>query len=71
MDIEGAEYELVPHLADMSVWPVMDHLLVEWHGSDVGGGTVEEIEFRDIRAKTASKKLMAEGVHMQPYITSA
>ncbi|KAJ6789013.1 hypothetical protein PWT90_10840 [Aphanocladium album] len=31
MDIEGAEYDILPHLAEMRVWTVVDVLLVEWH----------------------------------------
>ncbi|CAG8955091.1 hypothetical protein HYFRA_00007106 [Hymenoscyphus fraxineus] len=31
MDIEGSEYELIPHFAEMGVWKVIDYLLVEWH----------------------------------------
>ncbi|KAG0041889.1 hypothetical protein BGZ83_001191 [Gryganskiella cystojenkinii] len=69
MDIEGAEYELVPHLADMSAWTVIDHLLVEFHGSEIAGGTPEEIERRELRAKAASKKLVDEGVNMPYYFT--
>ncbi|KAI8926898.1 hypothetical protein BC831DRAFT_454267 [Entophlyctis helioformis] len=31
MDIELAEYAIVPHMADMDVSSVMDYLFVEWH----------------------------------------
>ncbi|KAG0000776.1 hypothetical protein BGZ65_004069, partial [Modicella reniformis] len=71
MDIEGAEYEVIPHLAEMSTWTVIDHLLVEWHGAEVGGGTPEEIQFRDKRASAAKNKLIAEGVTMPAYDSSA
>ncbi|KAF9272960.1 hypothetical protein BGZ68_001957 [Mortierella alpina] len=71
MDIEGAEYEVIPHMADMGAWVVMDHLLVEWHGANVGGGTPEEIELRQVRAKAAMDKLIKEGVNMPAYDSGA
>ncbi|KAF9363644.1 hypothetical protein BGX34_003686 [Mortierella sp. NVP85] len=71
MDIEGAEYEVIPHLAEMSAWTVIDHLLVEWHGPQVGGGTPEEIDFRGKRAEAARQKLIAEGVLMPHYDSGA
>ncbi|KAF9983140.1 hypothetical protein BGZ65_002127 [Modicella reniformis] len=67
MDIEGAEYEVIPHMAEMSAWTVVDHLLVEWHGARVGGGTPQEMEYREKRAEAARKKLMDEGVNMPHY----
>ncbi|KAG0043823.1 hypothetical protein BGZ83_011000 [Gryganskiella cystojenkinii] len=70
MDIEGAEYEIVPHMADMQAWSVMDELLVEWHGRDIGGGSPEEIELRWTRAQAAKNKLISEGVHMPAYDSS-
>jgi len=71
MDIEGAEYEVVPHLAEMSAWTVIDHLLVEWHPPQHGGGTPEEIDFRAKRAEAAKQKLVAEGVIMPHYDSGA
>ncbi|KAF9168542.1 hypothetical protein DFQ26_005573 [Actinomortierella ambigua] len=71
MDIEGAEYEVVPHLADNQAWAVVDHLLVEWHGAEVGGGTPEEIKFRGDRASAAAEKLKKEGVMMPTYDSAA
>jgi hypothetical protein len=62
MDIEGSEYEIVPHMAEMSVWTVVDHLLVEWHGS-----VPDNPEFSDAIAKAAEGKLKAEGVNMPSY----
>ncbi|KAG0244018.1 hypothetical protein B0O80DRAFT_428475 [Mortierella sp. GBAus27b] len=69
MDIEGAEYEIIPHMAEMSAWVVVDYLLIEWHGAGVGGGTPEEIDFRDKRAAAAKKKLQDEGINMPSYDT--
>ncbi|KAF8935736.1 FkbM family methyltransferase [Dissophora ornata] len=71
MDIEGAEYEVIPHMAEMSAWTVVDHLLVEWHGAGVGGGTPDEISFRNQRALAAKDKLIAEGVKMPSYDSAA
>eukprot|EP01031_Cornospumella_fuschlensis_P028039 gene28039-33857_t len=31
MDIEGAEYELVPHIVQQKLWMRIDKLAVEWH----------------------------------------
>ncbi|KAG0303623.1 hypothetical protein BGZ98_006461 [Dissophora globulifera] len=71
MDIEGAEYELVPHLAEMSTWSVIDYLLVEWHGAEIGGGTPEEIKYREMKADAAGKRMVQEGVQMPPYNSAA
>ncbi|KAG0041097.1 hypothetical protein BGZ83_002360, partial [Gryganskiella cystojenkinii] len=68
MDIEGAEYEVVPHMASMQAWSVMDELLVEWHGrGELGGGSPEEMELRWARAQAAKNKLISEGVQMPVY----
>ncbi|KAF9900022.1 hypothetical protein EC991_008019 [Linnemannia zychae] len=71
MDIEGAEYEVVPHLAEMGAWAVMDHLLVEWHGSAIAGGTAEEINARKKVVEAAAAKLQAKGVQMPHYNSAA
>lgn len=68
MDVEGAEYELVTHMADMNVSAVVDYLLVEWHPVDE---MVEEPEEIRARAKAAEEKLQAEGVNMPPYNSGA
>ena len=62
MDIEGAEYEVVPHMAEMSIWTVVDHLLIEWHLNVAEDETL---------AKIAIEKLMAEGVNMPAYDSGA
>ncbi|KAF8929964.1 hypothetical protein EDD21DRAFT_382568 [Dissophora ornata] len=64
MDIAGAEYEVIPHMAEMGAWTVVDNLLVKWHGADVRGGTPEEISYRNQSALAAKDKLIAEGVKM-------
>ncbi|KAG0046782.1 hypothetical protein BGZ83_008065, partial [Gryganskiella cystojenkinii] len=65
MDIEGAEYEVVPHMASMQAWSVMDELLVEWHGrGELGGGSLEEMQLCWARAQAAKNKLISEGVQM-------
>ncbi|KAG0208705.1 hypothetical protein BGX28_000403, partial [Mortierella sp. GBA30] len=67
MDIEGSEYEVVPHLAEMSAWVVMDYLLVEWHSVDISGGSPEDVEMRKKWAEDAKTKLESEGVKMPHY----
>lgn len=64
MNIKGAEYEVVPHMAEMSLWSVVDHLLVDWHSFNIGGATLEETQHRDDRAAAALAKLEAEGVRV-------
>lgn len=31
MDIEGAEYEVIPHLVETGAYKLVDVLMVEWH----------------------------------------
>ncbi|KZL87986.1 family methyltransferase, partial [Colletotrichum incanum] len=64
MDIEGAEYDLVPHFVEMKAWTVIDYLLVEWH-------TALPQESAIKAAVEASQKLMAEGVNMPEYNSGA
>ena len=66
MDVEGAEYEIIPHMVEMSAWTVVDHLLVEWHDFVPGDGAL-----RRERAKAAAEKLKAEGVNMPDYNSAA
>lgn len=66
MDIEGAEYEIIPHMAEMGVSTVVDHLLVEWHSS-----LPEDFATSDARAKAAVEKLQTEGVNIPAYDSSA
>lgn len=58
MDIEGSEYEIIPHMAEMRAWSVVDHLLVEWHGAHQFGGTPEEIDLRHNRASAAKENCL-------------
>lgn len=73
MDIEGSEYEIVPHMAEMGVSEVLDYLLVEWHPYilDNGGLSEDEATFRYERKEAAEKKLKAEGVKMPHYDSSS
>jgi FkbM family methyltransferase len=64
MDVEGAEYEIIPHMVEMSAWTVVDHLLVEWHGGVAGDAALNY-------AKAAEEKLKAEGVNMPVYDSPA
>ncbi|KAM3525728.1 hypothetical protein NHJ13051_003814 [Beauveria bassiana] len=63
MDIEGAEYDIVPHLVKMRVWTVIDVLLVEWHGHLPTDEARQE-------AKDALEKLQAQGVSCPHYDSS-
>ncbi|KAJ5364855.1 uncharacterized protein N7496_010568 [Penicillium cataractarum] len=73
MDVEGSEYELVPHMAEMGVSAVLDYLLVEWHPSVIDKADLpeDEVTFRHARMKAAEEKLKAEGVNMPHYDSSA
>ncbi|KAG0237099.1 hypothetical protein BGW41_000267 [Actinomortierella wolfii] len=72
MDIEGAEYEVVPHLAEMQAGAVIDHLLIEWHGIDVTGVTdPEQARLIDERTKAAIARLEQMGVNMPKYDSAA
>ncbi|KEF52230.1 uncharacterized protein A1O9_11857 [Exophiala aquamarina CBS 119918] len=62
MDIEGAEYEIIPHMAEMGASIVTDYLLIEWHPT-----IPEDIDTSDARAKAAIEKLKAGGVNMPDY----
>ncbi|KJK75408.1 hypothetical protein H634G_09426 [Metarhizium anisopliae BRIP 53293] len=64
MDIEGSEYDVIPHMAEMRAWTVIDHLLVEWHSGLHDGDAVR-------RAEMGMKKLVAEGVNMPEYDSPA
>lgn len=64
MDIEGAEYDIVPHLAQMHLWTVIDALLVEWHTWLPDGEAA-------MVASSAADKLKAEGVQMPAYNSGA
>lgn len=63
MDIEGAEYEVITHMAEMSAWIVIDYLLVEWH-------TGMAKAYHDL-ANAAMEKLKKEGVQMPTYNSPA
>lgn len=64
MDVEGAEYELVPHMAEMGMWAVVDYLLIEWHTSGIPDELIA-------KAKSAQEKLEAEGVNIPFYDSAA
>jgi hypothetical protein len=65
MDIEGSEFEVIPHMADMKVWSVVDHLFVEWHSPELVDPAIHA------RAKAAESKLKAEGINMPSYDSGA
>ncbi|KAK2001932.1 FkbM family methyltransferase [Colletotrichum falcatum] len=64
MDVEGAEYDLLPHFVEMGAWAVVDHLLVEWHA-----GLPSEAAGR--AAAEALARLKAEGVNVPDYESPA
>ncbi|XWW92858.1 hypothetical protein V2A60_000785 [Cordyceps javanica] len=63
MDIEGAEYDILPHLVEMQAWTVIDVLLVEWHNQ------LPSEEAREA-AKNAIATLEAKGVSCPHYDSS-
>ena len=67
MDVEGAEYELIPHMVEMGAWIVIDHLFIEWHASKGIEVPEEDID----RASAAAEKLKAEGVNLPSYDSAA
>jgi FkbM family methyltransferase len=66
MDIEGAEYEVIPHMVEMSTWTVLDYLFVEWHP-----GVLEGNAFSEERVRVAQDALIAGGVNMPSYDSAA
>ena len=60
MDIEGAEYTILPHLLKTSAWLNIDYLLVEWH---------EHLTPKEnqIAAKEAVESMKTLGVKMPIY----
>lgn len=64
MDIEGAEYDIVPHMAEMGVWSVVDHLLIEWHTN------IPEQEAKD-KADAALELLKLKGIDCPTYDSAA
>ena len=68
MDIEGAEYEVLPHMVEMSAWKVVDHLFVEYHGFVL---KADEKAAAEEKAKAAQTELEAKGVKMPSYDSAA
>ena len=66
MDIEGAEYEVIPHMVEMGVWSVLDSILIEWHA----GFFKDKVEMEE-RVKVAKEALAAKGVSMPTYDSPA
>ncbi|GAO18170.1 uncharacterized protein UV8b_01173 [Ustilaginoidea virens] len=60
MDIEGSEYDVVPHMVEMGIWSVVDYLFVEWHKNVAG-------EEAMARGHAAKDKLISKGVQMPSY----
>lgn len=64
MDIEGAEYDIIPHMVEMGVWSVVDHLLIEWHD----GLPSEEAK---LKATAALEVLKEKGINCPEYDSAA
>ncbi|KHN94100.1 uncharacterized protein MAM_08030 [Metarhizium album ARSEF 1941] len=60
MDIEGSEYDVIPHMADMGASSVIDYLFVEWHYTLPEQDAIQ-------RAQVAADTLVANGVNMPHY----
>lgn len=71
MDIEGAEYDILPHMVEMSAWIVIDYLLVEWHPRVLRGAKAKDNTLYRARAEAAVEKLKANGVSMPHYNSPA
>lgn len=66
MDIEGAEYQVIPHMLEMSAWKVVDYLFVEWHSWVLSGDSST-----GQMVKIAQEELVAKGVNMPAYDSPA
>lgn len=64
MDIEGAEYDIIPHMAEMGVWSVVDHLLIEWHDGLPS-------EAAKLKATAALELLKEKGISCPEYDSAA
>ncbi|KAG0043824.1 hypothetical protein BGZ83_011001 [Gryganskiella cystojenkinii] len=69
MDIEGAEYEVVPHMCEMAAYTVVDEMFIEWHAGMIGG-TKEENFQRSVIGDRAHSIMVENGVKMPNYISA-
>ena len=65
MDIEGAEYTIVPHLLKMGAYINIDHLLVEYHPNLA----LNKESIRD--TEECIKKMVEFGVQVPEYSSAA
>ncbi|KAJ3068350.1 hypothetical protein HDU99_003232 [Rhizoclosmatium hyalinum] len=66
MDIEGAEYDVVPHLYSTGAYTIIDYLYIEWHKP-----LVDNDPAKAAAAKNAVDQMEKLGVHMPVYDTNA
>ena len=66
MDIEGAEWDILPCLADSPAAGLIDQLLVEYHPINLGAVGTSEDEMQSAVARLKSK-----GVHVPQYSSPA
>ncbi|ORY36270.1 hypothetical protein BCR33DRAFT_770302 [Rhizoclosmatium globosum] len=66
MDIEGAEYDVVPHLYSTGAYTIIDYLYIEWHKP-----LVDNEPAKAAAAKNAVDQMEKLGVHMPVYDTNA
>ncbi|KAJ3416060.1 hypothetical protein HDV05_003419 [Chytridiales sp. JEL 0842] len=68
MDVEGAEYYLLPHIVELNAHLVIDHLYVEYHPA-----VLNQTEFPAMQQKTqqALKQMAKDGVHTPSYDSAA
>jgi len=66
MDIEGAEYDIIPHMYHMSTHKLIDVLLVEVHPF-----ILEEDKTKHNNTLDILKKMRASGVHIPSYSSPA
>jgi FkbM family methyltransferase len=64
MDIEGSEYDVIPMMAQLKAWLVIDHLLVEWHTGLANQTAVD-------RVNLAVEQMRAGGTNMPSYNSAA
>ncbi|KAJ3062544.1 hypothetical protein HDU98_001570 [Podochytrium sp. JEL0797] len=66
MDIEGAEYDIIPHLLETGAYVNIDYMYVEYHGF-----AVAEDPAKDARVKAAMRMLQEKGVNFPDYYSPA
>ncbi|KAJ3416069.1 hypothetical protein HDV05_003428 [Chytridiales sp. JEL 0842] len=68
MDVEGAEYYLLPHIAEMNAHKVIDHLYVEYHPAALNATEAVTVQQK---TQAALKHMEKDGVHAPFYDSAA